>query len=48
MTIEFAGEMTMPLVLPREAAEAAVEGILGDNGVRAQGSPDAMRVWQHD
>ncbi|MFM7250251.1 MAG: trypsin-like peptidase domain-containing protein [Planctomycetaceae bacterium] len=48
VTIEFAGEMTMPLVLPREAAEAAVEGILGDNGVRAQGSPDAMRVWQHD
>ena len=46
VTIEFAGRMAMPLVLPRDAAVAATETILGDNGVRAQGSPDAMRVWE--
>ena len=46
VTIEFAGRMVMPLVLPRAEAEAAVEAILGDNGVRAQGSPDTMRVWE--
>lgn len=45
VTIEFAGTMAMPLVLPRDAAEAATETILGDNGVRARGSPDTMRVW---
>ena len=45
VTIEFAGTMAMPLVLPRKEAEAATETILGDNGVRAQGSPDALRVW---
>lgn len=45
VTIEFAGTLAMPLVLPRKEAEAATETILGDNGVRAQGSPDAMRVW---
>ncbi len=46
VTIEFVGTAAMPLVLPRVAAEAAVETILGDNGVRAQGSPDTMRVWE--
>jgi S1-C subfamily serine protease len=46
VTIEFVGTAVMPLVLPRKEAEAAVETILGDNGVRAQGSPDAMRVWE--
>jgi S1-C subfamily serine protease len=45
VTIEFAGTMAMPLVLPRQEAEAATETILGDNGVRAQGSPDVLRVW---
>jgi hypothetical protein len=25
---------------------AATEEILADNGVRAQGSPDMMQVWQ--
>lgn len=46
VTIEFAGTMAMPLVLPRKEAEAATETILGDNGVRAQGSPDVLRVWE--
>ncbi len=46
VTIEFTGTLAMPLVLPRAEAVAATETILGDNGVRAQGSPDAMRVWE--
>ncbi|MDB6168611.1 MAG: peptidase [Verrucomicrobia bacterium] len=33
-----------PVVRRREALEATEE-ILGDNGVRAQGSPDTMAVW---
>jgi hypothetical protein len=33
------------LVFPRAAMVAATEEILTDNGVRAQGSPDTMAVW---
>jgi S1-C subfamily serine protease len=34
------------LVFPREQAVAATEEILTDNGVRAQGSADMMKIWQ--
>jgi len=34
------------LVFPRRAMVDATEEILTDNGVRAQGSPDMMEVWQ--
>jgi S1-C subfamily serine protease len=34
------------LVFPRKAMAAATDEILTDNGVRAQGSPDMMAVWQ--
>jgi S1-C subfamily serine protease len=34
------------LVLRRAEIAAATEEILSDNGVRAQGSPDMMAVWQ--
>jgi S1-C subfamily serine protease len=34
------------LVFPRREMVAATEEILTDNGVRAQGSPDMMEVWQ--
>jgi len=34
------------LVFPRKEMVAATEEILTDNGVRAQGSPDMMEVWQ--
>lgn len=33
------------LVFPRAQLLAATEGILTDNGVRAQGSPDVLAVW---
>jgi S1-C subfamily serine protease len=33
------------LVLPRKETLAATESILSDNGVRSQGSPDMMDVW---
>jgi len=34
------------LVFPRKEMVGATEEILTDNGVRAQGSPDMMEVWQ--
>ncbi len=34
------------LVFPRKAMVDATEEILTDNGVRAQGSPDMLEVWQ--
>jgi S1-C subfamily serine protease len=34
------------LVFPRKEMVAETEEILTDNGVRAQGSPDMMEVWQ--
>jgi S1-C subfamily serine protease len=34
------------LVFPRKEMAEATEEILTDNGVRAQGSPDMMEVWQ--
>jgi hypothetical protein len=33
------------MVLPRKAMVDATEGILQDNGIRSQGSPDMMDVW---
>ena len=45
VTFEFEGEGGESLVFPRAAAVAATEDILGDNDVRAQGSPDMMKVW---
>jgi S1-C subfamily serine protease len=34
------------LVFPRKEMAAATEEILTDNDVRAQGSPDMMKIWQ--
>ena len=45
--IEFAGHYTETLVLPRAEAIAATEDILTDNGIRSQGSPELMAVWNH-
>jgi hypothetical protein len=33
------------MVLPRKAMLEATDGILSDNGIRSQGSPDMMEVW---
>ncbi len=35
------------LVFPRKEMVEATEDILTDNGVRAQGSPDMMEIWQN-
>ncbi len=46
VVIEFDHRDGEALVFPRKEMAAATEDILTDNGVRAQGSPDIMEVWQ--
>jgi len=46
VTIEFGSKAGEALVFSRAAIVAATDDILTDNGVRAQGSPDMMAVWQ--
>jgi S1-C subfamily serine protease len=46
VTIEFDQKGGEALVFARQAIMAATEDILMDNGVRAQGSPDTLAVWQ--
>jgi hypothetical protein len=45
VVFEFAGRRFETPVFPRKEMEAATEDILNDNGVRAQGSPDVLKVW---
>ena len=44
-TIEFEGREMETLVFPHKKMLAATEEILTDNGVRSQGSPDTLAVW---
>jgi S1-C subfamily serine protease len=46
VSFEFDGEGGEGIVFPRAEAVAATEGILDDNDVRAQGSPDMLKIWQ--
>ena len=46
VTLEFGSRGGEALVFSRTAVMAATDDILTDNGVRAQGSPDMMAVWQ--
>jgi S1-C subfamily serine protease len=46
VSIEFDQKGNEALVFSRPAMLAATDEILTDNGVRAQGSPDMMTVWQ--
>ena len=46
VTIEFDQKGNEALVFSRTAMLAATDDILTDNGVRAQGSPDMMTIWQ--
>jgi S1-C subfamily serine protease len=46
ITIDFDNQLGEALVFPRAQTVAATEEILTDNGVRAQGSPDMMKIWQ--
>jgi S1-C subfamily serine protease len=43
--IEFAGHYTETLILPRAETIAATEDVLTDNGIRSQGSPELLAVW---
>ena len=45
ITIEFAGRGAESLVLPRQATQKSTDDVLTDNGIRSQGSPDMMDVW---
>jgi hypothetical protein len=46
VTLEFDQKGGEALVFSRPAMVAATDEILTDNGVRAQGSPDTLAVWQ--
>jgi len=46
VVFEFDSRSGEALVFPRAQMVAATEEILTDNGVRAQGSPDMLAVWQ--
>jgi S1-C subfamily serine protease len=46
IVVDFSGRKGETLVFPRKEMVAATEDILNDNGVRAQGSPDVLGVWQ--
>ncbi|HTP51587.1 MAG TPA: trypsin-like peptidase domain-containing protein [Anaeromyxobacteraceae bacterium] len=45
VTFEFYERHTEAIVLPRKEAVRATEEILNDNGIRSQGSPDTLDVW---
>ncbi len=44
--IEFTGRGTEVLVFPREELISATDGILNDNGIRSQASPDMLSIWK--
>jgi S1-C subfamily serine protease len=46
VVLKFAGKVGETLVFRRSDLAAQTEHILDDNGVRAQGSPELMAVWQ--
>jgi len=45
ITIEFGSRSSETLVFPRREMLAATDEILSDNGVRSQGSPDTLAIW---
>jgi hypothetical protein len=45
ITIEYDSRYGETPVFPRAEMVAATDDILNDNGLRSQGSPDAMSVW---
>lgn len=46
VVINFDGRSSEGLVFTRAKLVAATEDILTDNGVRSQGSPDMLKIWQ--
>ncbi len=45
ITIEFDMRDGETLVFPRKEMLAATDDILTDNGIRSQGSPDTLAIW---
>lgn len=45
VVFHFFGEGQDLLILPRAEVAEATEAILNDNGIRAQGSPELLKVW---
>jgi len=43
--VEFASRVAETLVFPRAEMVAATDDILADNGIRSQGSADALAIW---
>ena len=46
LTLDFDNRASEAMVFPRAQLVAATEAILSDNGVRAQGSADMMKIWE--
>ncbi|MBV8307307.1 MAG: trypsin-like peptidase domain-containing protein [Gammaproteobacteria bacterium] len=46
VTLDFDNRSSEAMVFPRAQLLASTESILNDNGVRAQGSPDMMKIWE--
>jgi len=46
VTIDFDNRLSEALVFQHAQLVASTEAILTDNGVRAQGSPDMLKVWE--
>jgi S1-C subfamily serine protease len=45
VVLRFDQRLGETMILPRKAMVEATEGVLQDNGIRSQGSPDMMDVW---
>lgn len=45
ITFEFTGRGGESLIFPRQEMLGSTEDILADNGIRSQGSPELMEVW---
>jgi PDZ domain-containing protein len=46
VALDFDNRASEAMVFPRKELIASTEAILTDNDVRAQGSPDMMKVWE--
>jgi S1-C subfamily serine protease len=46
VTLDFDNRGTEALVFPRAQLVSSTEAILTDNGVRSQGSPDMLKIWE--
>jgi S1-C subfamily serine protease len=46
VVLDFDNRASEAMVFPRAQLLSSTEAILTDNGVRAQGSPDMMKVWE--